>query len=89
MPDDILTSAGITYGRRTVKLVWTYPVTVSTLEEEQRVCDWLMKGHGWHLLNRVDAGDGWTLNFTFTDLVADSDRGDGISYTREYEVANA
>ena len=79
----------VTYGRRTVKRVFTYPVIVHSLEEERRVCDWLMKTHGWRMLNKTDAPGGWVLNFTYTETIADTDRGDKVSYDRRWEVAGA
>jgi len=92
MPDDIgadLAIQGVEYGRRTVHRLYTFPVIVHSLDEERRVCDWLMKQHNWRLLNRADAPGGWVLNFTFTETIADTDRGDKVCYDRRWEVKDA
>ena len=79
----------VTYGRRTVKRVFTYPVTVKTLEDERLVREWLMKApFNWRCLNITSPpGGGWTLHLTYSETIADTDRGEKVSYDRRWEVA--
>jgi len=82
-----VTIQGITYGRRTVAQLVTAEVIVGDLVAEQRVCDWLIKKLGYHLLNRTDAGgDLWCLHFTHTTMLADTEREDAVAFDGRYEV---
>jgi hypothetical protein len=81
-----VTAQGISYGRRMVKTFYTAEVTVGDLVAEKRVRDWL-GDLGWKMLNITDGGDGrWVLNFTYTELVADTDRGDSVAMDRRWKV---
>lgn len=86
---------GIEYGRRWIYTTRNANVNVTTLEEERRACEYLIRGLGYRLMNRVDLPPEpgkpkrWCLCFCHFTPIADTDQGDAVTVDGRYEVKDA